>query len=57
MDKPHHPQVIRTWTVSRIKVPIHPAQPAKPLREPRQGIFRGLARTPRLPGSNAGSSH
>ena len=41
MDKPHHPQVIRTWTVARIKVPFHPARPAKPQR------FRGSTRNPR----------
>ena len=58
MDKPHHPQVIRTWTVARIKVPFHPAQPASPQREPRQGFFfRVPVKTPRPPGSNAKDSH
>jgi hypothetical protein len=57
MDKPHHPQVIRTWTVARIKVPGHPAQPARLQREPRQGFLRGPAKTTRPPGSNARSSH
>jgi len=32
MDKPQHPQVIRTWTVARIKAPLRPAQPVKPQR-------------------------
>jgi hypothetical protein len=56
MDRPHHPQVIRTWTVARIKAPFHPAQPAKPQRDPRQGFFRG-PKTPRPPGSNAANTH
>jgi hypothetical protein len=55
MDR-HHPQVIRTWTAARIKVPFHPA-PAKLQREPRQGFFRGPAKTPRPQGSNVRSSH
>jgi hypothetical protein len=56
MDKPHHPQVVRTWTVARIKVPFHPAQPAKSEREPRRE-FRGPAKNRRPAGSNAQDSH
>jgi len=41
VDKPRHPQVIRTWTVARIKIPLHPAQLAKPRREPCQASFVG----------------
>jgi len=29
MDKARHPQVIRTWTVERTKVPYRPPAPAK----------------------------
>jgi hypothetical protein len=57
MDKPHHPQVIRTWTVARIKAPLHPAQPVKPQRDPRQDFFRGPAKTPRPPGSKTRNTH
>ena len=57
MDKPHHPQVIRTWTVARIKFPFHPAKLAKPQREPCQGFFCEPANTPRPPVFNARGSH
>jgi hypothetical protein len=35
MDKARRPQVIRTWTVERTKVPYRPPQPAKQSSNPR----------------------
>jgi hypothetical protein len=57
MDKPHYPQVIRTWTVARIKVPFHTAQPAKPQREPRQGFFSWARQNPSSTGFQRYASH
>jgi hypothetical protein len=50
-DKARHPNVIRTWTVERTKVPYRPPQPAKLPPRPRQDLFRGPEKTPRNPGS------
>jgi len=41
MDKGRHPNVVRTWTVERTKVPYRPAQPKKSQASPRQDLFRG----------------
>ena len=41
MDKGRHPNVVRTWTVERTKVPYRPAQPKKSQASTRQDLFRG----------------
>ncbi len=41
MDKGRHPNVVRTWTVERTKVPYRPAQPTKAQASARQDLFRG----------------
>jgi hypothetical protein len=41
MDKGRHPNVVRTWTVERTKVPYRPAQPTKAQARARQDLFRG----------------
>ncbi|MBZ5626149.1 MAG: hypothetical protein LAQ69_46815 [Acidobacteriia bacterium] len=48
MDKARHPNVIRTWTVERTKVPYRPPQPVKLPTPPRQN--RGPEKTSRHPG-------
>lgn len=46
MDKQHHPNVVRTWTVERTKV-RYPSLPSAKLRSRSQkDLFRGEERSP-----------
>jgi len=48
MDRPHHPNVVRTWVVERTRHPVHAALPIK-REDPRHGA-------PRIPAPTHGKS-
>ncbi len=50
MDKARHPNVIRTWTVERTKVPYRQPQPAKLRPTSREELFRESEKNLHQPG-------
>jgi hypothetical protein len=51
MEKGRHPNVIRTWTVQRTRVPYKPPQAATLRPNPRQDLLRGPGKNPHAPGA------